>query len=1505
MRREISATMVLLGSLLVTACGGGGSGTGTVGGTGSGTGSGGSTTTPTLTITLLDATGTATNSVTGTNVLTVEGTLLDGSGNPLANTVVSFSTTIGEIFPASGTALTNATGVATVTLGAGTTAGAGVVSASATVDTATISSNSLGLSSDGQGAGAGGTTEPRLTVGLFDATGAAANTVNGSTTLTARATLVDAAGAAVPGQVVTFTITGGIGALSPTNGTALTDAAGVATVTLGAGSVPGAGTLTASSLVNTVTVQGNSIGFQTDGQSGGVGSAAFTAVLSLTTPDSSAVVSRGNEGTAAVTVLDQTGAPVPNALVVFSTNRGSFVPASGSVFTNAAGTASVTLLAGTVPGSASLNATVIAQNTSVPVDPVAYVTEGDSRASVTLSIPSGTQSTDVSNSAPVVVTATVLDSRNNPVPGAIVTFSRQGQGGADAGLLSSTIDITNVSGVATTTLLPGTVAGFGNITASTSVAGTSVSTLPDNTLTFNSAGDGPFPGVGTSNLSIALVLDTDGDRATSEDLISADSPGTLVATVTDATGQPVPNVVVQFATGLGDLLPVTRLALTDASGVATASLSAGSAPGASTASATITIDGASFGRATQTFTTAGDGGDSQLNVTLTLTDATPGNSTNIITASDSATISVLVENTNGVQLSGRAVIANTSLGTLRQASGTPSSTVTTTTGSDGRVELILEAGAAPAGNGTVSVTVGDTVETIQFDVGIDGLQIGTCSGGINPLDCSGAAVFTAGSLDVTVSPLSAGGTSQVRLVVLDASGAPVPGIEVSFDSACAGQLGTGTPPVALASISQQVTSNVSGAVTATYQAQGCEGPDVITAAESSTGLTAIGTINVLPPEVGSIIFDSVLSPANEEITNISIRDSGGNQTARVVFQVVDVQGNPVRDETVSFELTTTLGGTELQNTTGLTDADGKVTAVVQAGFIATTVRVRASLDAVDPLTGSVTPLVTLSDQLSINTGVADQNSMTIAATVLNVEAEDRVGETTSITVRMSDAFNNPVPNTQIQFRTEYGTVASNCTTNAVGSCSVDWTGTDPRRPLVGDVRQLGVDQCPAEIIYEEAVTISGSDGDTQYRVSRIDRVETNADVALALNTDYTVDSDASGITCVGGSATCVDTAALKITYTRAWLDEDADGTTARTISEPGIATAPFRGVSSVPCLASSRAPTTSAAGYNGGMGQIYGSRSTVLAFAQGEESFIDSNGNGQYDLGEPFIDLPEAFLDVNEDGVYGNPGTVGAKSMADPTCYGPEAPLSGVGTPNLCYQRGGDEDILVDFDTDGAFDLGNGIYNGTLCPKAVSDRTDPSLSCNNTSDPCTLADQYCTRTLVNVRRSITILSAGSFARIGLRDASTGEYISSVDLRATEVTPGQFDTDVQVVSNDRLTTYNPGDDFSIGHGDAEVAPGIGEFVSLRSGSGGVLVDISDAFSGFMPLGTSYSINSPVSCNVDSGGSGTVPNTSGVGFTTRLVSLSPRDSPPSPRSGTVTISVTSPAGGLVERAFSCTY
>ena len=160
--------------------------------------------------------------------------------------------------------------------------------------------------------------------------------------------------------------------------------------------------------------------------------------------------------------------------------------------------------------------------------------------------------------------------------------------------------------------------------------------------------------------------------------------------------------------------------------------------------------------------------------------------------------------------------------------------------------------------------------------------------------------------------------------------------------------------------------------------------------------------------------------------------------------------------------------------------------------------------------------------------------------------------------------------------------------------------------------------------------------------------------------------------------------------------------------------------------------------------QIYSGRTTVLATTLGEESFvdangsgrydwIDANGNGAYDMGETleaFTDLDEAFVDHNEDGVFGNRLTPGS------CVNSPDA-----GLDCSTYEVGGDEDEHVENHPgsavgDGNFNAGNGIYNGRLCH--------PDLE----------ALDLCTFDPVLVRDSLVIVMSGRNPLISLRDSGT-------------------------------------------------------------------------------------------------------------------------------------------------------
>jgi len=107
-------------------------------------------------------------------------------------------------------------------------------------------------------------------------------------------------------------------------------------------------------------------------------------------------------------------------------------------------------------------------------------------------------------------------------------------------------------------------------------------------------------------------------------------------------------------------------------------------------------------------------------------------------------------------------------------------------------------------------------------------------------------------------------------------------------------------------------------------------------------------------------------------------------------------------------------------------------------------------------------------------------------------------------------------------------------------------------------------------------------------------------------------------------------------------------------------------------------------------------RAVILAFTAGDETFVDLDGDGRFSAGDTWQDLPEAWLDANENGRH-DPG-----------------------------------EFFVDADGNGAYSPANGRYDGALC--------------DVTSNLCGGVRS------VDVRSSITIVMATSDATVSVSPA---------------------------------------------------------------------------------------------------------------------------------------------------------
>jgi hypothetical protein len=360
---------------------------------------------------------------------------------------------------------------------------------------------------------------------------------------------------------------------------------------------------------------------------------------------------------------------------------------------------------------------------------------------------------------------------------------------------------------------------------------------------------------------------------------------------------------------------------------------------------------------------------------------------------------------SGKPIAGLPVTFNTSLGSLNPSSGTA---ITDATGS-AAVQLIA-GGNAGTGLLTASATVGgvSVSKVASFAVAFPTITLSAPVLGVN-------------------TPLAPGGSTSVTVQLKDSQGNPfTTPVDVSFSSnfASTGKASLITP-----------VRSAGGTASSTYTANGGVGTDTITVSVGGTSVTT--AVSVLGTTANSISFVSATP------TNITLKGMGGlgsSETSSVVFKVLDTNGQPKAGQTVDFSLNTAVGGLSLTSTSASSDQSGNVSTTVQAGIVATPVRVTATIHGSSPV------ISTQSDQLVVSTGIPTQNAMSLAIVTHNVEAYSIDGITDQFTVYLADHFGNPVPDgTAVNFSAQVGQVTPSCTTTN-GRCTATWTSSGTRTP---------------------------------------------------------------------------------------------------------------------------------------------------------------------------------------------------------------------------------------------------------------------------------------------------------------------------------------------------------------------------------------------------------------------------------------------------------------------------
>ena len=517
-------------------------------------------------------------------------------------------------------------------------------------------------------------------------------------------------------------------------------------------------------------------------------------------------------------------------------------------------------------------------------------------AAIAVSSGSG-QSATVHTAFASPLAAKVTDAQGNPVSGVTVTFTAPGSG-ASATFASCSggnpttaqcVATTSATGIATSSALTATTLAGGPYTVTATVSGVS---LPANFSLTNTAG------------AATTIAATSGSGQSTTVHTAFASP--LVATVTDAYGNPLSGVTVTFAApgsgASGTFAGSVNTAATNASGIATsptftANTTAGSYNVSASASGTGSVNFAESNTAGAATTVAASSGS--------------GQSATVHTAFASPLV-VTVTDTYGNPVSGVTVTfaapgsgASATFASCPGGNPTTAQCVVITSATGIATSSALTATTLAGGPYTVTATVSGVSLPAKFsltDAAGPATTIAVSSG-----SGQSATVHTA-----FASPLVA--------KVTDAYGNPLSGVTVTFAAPGSGASGTFAGSVNTAA------TNASGIATSpTFTANTTAGSYNVSASASGTGSVNFAESNTAGAAV-HLVFAT--QPASGQ------KITAGSPTAFTV-DVVDTYGN-VESADNSTQVNLTVSANPGGSTLSCTDAGGSGPVAVSGGVAAFT-----------------------------------------------------------------------------------------------------------------------------------------------------------------------------------------------------------------------------------------------------------------------------------------------------------------------------------------------------------------------------------------------------------------------------------------------------------------------------------------------------------------------------------------------------------------------------------------
>lgn len=469
----------------------------------------------------------------------------DAHNNPPAGVMVTWTVMSGGGSVASATSLTDAAGEASMTWTLGPQVGASIHSLRAAVGAYNTTFTASGA----------------LTAGTLTLNGGdnQSGVASGPVAVQPSVLVKTPGGAGVPvsGVTVGWAVTAGGG--TPSAATSVSNGAGVASIGWTLGATPGTNNQGLSATVAGLT--GSPVAF----------------VASATAPPTQMAYSSGNAQTAAagqalaqplvVVVRDAGSNPVAGVVVSWQVTAGGGTLGAATSITNGSGLASMSYTVGTTAGVG--NQGVSASVTGLTGSPVGFTASVVAGTASQIAVSSGdNQTATVATALAQPIVVVVKDAFGNVKQGVTVNWAA----GAGSGSTGAATSVTDASGLASTTWTIGTTAGSGNQSATATVAG-----LTGSPVTFHASGT-------AAGAAVLAVSSGNNQSAT----IGSALPAPLVALVTDAYGNGVSGVTVNWAAATGGGSVGAATSLSGASGTASMTRTLGPTVGAQTTTASVT-----------------------------------------------------------------------------------------------------------------------------------------------------------------------------------------------------------------------------------------------------------------------------------------------------------------------------------------------------------------------------------------------------------------------------------------------------------------------------------------------------------------------------------------------------------------------------------------------------------------------------------------------------------------------------------------------------------------------------------------------------------------------------------------------------------------------------------------------------------------------------------------------------------------------------------------------------